>query len=53
MERIIERARELADAKHGGMHIPYKALTPMMEYISEVATLVESQGGTSEMIAAA
>lgn len=53
MERIIDRARELADAKHGGMHIPDKALTPMMEHVSEVATLVESQGGTSEMIAAA
>lgn len=53
MEQIVERARELADAKHGGMHIPDKALTPMMEHISEVATLVESHGGSSEMIAAA
>ena len=52
MDRIVERARELADAKHGGLQIPDKLLTPMMDHISEVAALVEGQGGTEVMIAA-
>lgn len=53
MESTIERARELAIEKHGGMHLYDAARTPMLEHVTEVAALVEAQGGSSEMIAAA
>lgn len=50
---LIERARLLALAKHGGRWIPDEVMTPMVEHISQVVSLVEEQGGTGEMIAAA
>lgn len=53
MEPVVERARELAMVEHGGMHLYDAARTPMMEHVGEVAALVEAQGGSSEMIAAA
>lgn len=53
MDQITELARALASEKHGGMHLHDAARSPMLEHISEVAALVEAQGGSSEMIAAA
>jgi len=53
MESVIERARELARTKHAAGHLFDESRSPMFDHISEVASLVEEQGGTDEMIAAA
>src|SRR5690625_4808154 len=52
MDPMIERARELARTKHAGLHLFDEARTGMFEHISEVAGLVEEQGGSREMITA-
>lgn len=49
---IVERARDLARTKHAAGHLFDESRSPMFDHISEVATLVEEQGGTDEMIAA-
>lgn len=53
MPDIAAQAQQLAQRKHDGVHLPDGASTPMLEHITEVATLVESHGGTRNMIAAA
>lgn len=53
MPNIIEKARALAEQKHGSEYIPGEARTPMLEHVTEVVELVLQYGGTDAMVAAA
>ncbi len=50
---IIEKARELAKARHAHLFRPNKAKQPVIEHLAEVAQLVQDAGGSPDCIAAA
>ena len=53
MAQSVEQARELARQKHAGMHLFDANRTGMFEHVSQVASLVQELGGSTEMVAAA
>ncbi|MFA5591821.1 MAG: HD domain-containing protein [Micavibrio sp.] len=53
MSGIIQKAKELAGEHHAALHLYDAARTPAITHIAEVAALVETHGGTEDMIAAA
>jgi len=53
MSEVIQKAKNLATEKHAHLHLHDAEKTPVIDHISEVASLVERNGGTEDMIVAA
>ncbi|OGN03360.1 MAG: hypothetical protein A2651_02680 [Candidatus Yanofskybacteria bacterium RIFCSPHIGHO2_01_FULL_42_12] len=53
MSELVERAKAFALEAHKGQNRNNRAETPMMEHVSEVASLVEQSGGSKEEVVAA